>query len=368
MNFENKPAKYPSFIHQKIFAAARRLNAILPLIDTVENPVMRESCTVLYRFVMDMFSDMYENPEAYHLPVGKLEEFIGNRDALEARRAEPAKYKKIEAEVRHATDGYIRLLYDIGLYGEIDGESIAVSMKNMPNIGVGMKKGSIDNLVAALNRVGLTVHSDYSTGLHRFYFDEHTDMLSALCEYSSWLGCINDLRAIRKKPTHDDHYCALIAEQRELAYELHDYAMQRKMKITTNANWGVNYHYKGEHLMTVRTGNDIGCFLSVNISGGRVPIMETYLENEVEDFRNKAIAHISGCDTNQCVHCSTYGSGRYVTVLGKTYQACGGNVSFIWSEPTTEDTAMMQRLITIRCEIIEANQTENESMVLKRQK
>jgi len=371
MDFNNKPAEYPSFIHQKIFTSARRLNALLPLINAVEDSAMRESCTALYEFAIDMFSDMYDNPEVYHLPAGKLEEFIGDRTMLEARRAEPDKYKKIEAEVRHATGGYIRLLMDIGLKGEIDGACIAVSMKNMPNIGIGVKKGSVDTLVAALSRVGLTVQSDYSTGLHRFSFTKHENILPALCEYSSWLDCIGDLRAIRKKPTHDDHYCALIDEQRDLVYELHNYATQRKIKITTNANWGVNYHYKSEHLMTFKTGDDIGCFLSVNVSGGFAPVLEAYLEKELPDFRKKVVAHISGCDTNQCVHCSTYGSGRYVTVLGKTHQACGGSddfVSFIWREPAAEDAAMIRRLIDIRCEIIEAKKSDNEPMVLKRQK
>jgi hypothetical protein len=156
-----------------------------------------------------------------------------------------------------------------------------------------------------------------------------------------------------------------------LAYELHNYAVQRKIKITTNANWGVNYYYKSEHLISIRTGNDIECSLGVSVSGGFAPALEPYFENEPQDFREKAIAHISGCDTNQCVHCSTYGSGRYVTALGKTYQSCGGSddlVGFIWREPVAEDAAILRRLIDIRCEIIEAKQSENEPMILKHQK
>ena len=48
-------------------------------LEAVSEPALRESCIELHSFVLDMLSDMYEHPEAYYLPVMKIEDFLDGK-------------------------------------------------------------------------------------------------------------------------------------------------------------------------------------------------------------------------------------------------------------------------------------------------
>ena len=122
-------------------------------------------------------------------------------------------------------------------------------------------------------------------------------------------------------------------------------------------NWGVDYHYKSKHVMCIRTGDDMGRFLDVGISfsdGNDTMIIEKCLASESQDFQQQALAHLSGCDANRCFHCSTYSSGKYVTVLGKNHQICGsGKIGFGWGDPVEADLEIIKRLVEMRCGVID---------------
>ena len=169
-----------------------------------------------------------------------------------------------------------------------------------------------------------------------------------------------DFRSIapKYKPTFDDYYAALFTEQRTWAYELHNFAMERKMRTSTNANWGVIYNYKSKHVMIVYTGGDFSIGLDIRIIGkGKkddVSILENALIKEPQNFQTQAIERLSGCDANYCLSCSTYSSGNYVTILGKQHQMCGeGIISYDFHKPVSSDMTMIKRLIEIRCQSID---------------
>lgn len=169
-----------------------------------------------------------------------------------------------------------------------------------------------------------------------------------------------DFRNIKNlhKPTYEDFFEPLITEQRDRAYELHDFLMKYKMRSATDANGRVVYQYKGKQVIRIGKGSDYELFLDVRVIGkdkkDEHTVIDKHLEKESKDFQLEALQHMTGCDANQCLNCSTYASGWYVTVLGKRHQMCGeGIIGFAWNKPIESDMTMIKRLIEIRCDIID---------------
>ena len=303
MDFNNEISSFPSAIHESIYSRSRRL---IPLENhpAIPEPA-RESWRALHRFMMDILLNMYDNPEKYNLPVGKLEKFLDGRDIHEAKRESIAKTKSILVETKNAVGKYLNAL-----------------------------KPSI--------------------------YENHPEMRLAMDTISRcWYNIMYDYRDIapKYKPTFDDFYVALFAEQREMAYTLHNFAMERKMRTSTNANWGVLYNHKGKHVMTIGTGGDISIGLVVKVIGkGKkddVSALENALTKEPQTFQAQVLNHLSGCDANRCLHCSGYSSGWYVNILGNQHQMCGeGIISYDFYNPTSEDIITIKHLIDMRCEYI----------------
>jgi len=142
--------------------------------------------------------------------------------------------------------------------------------------------------------------------------------------------------------------------------------MERKMRVSLNANWAVLYHYKCKHVATIKTGDDFGRFLGVSVIGkdksDTHTVIDECLEKEPQDFQEQAQRRMSGCDANQCLNCSSYSSNNFVTVLGKRHQMCGtGIIGYDWREPTQSDIPTIKRLMEIRCQMIDEAQVEKKT-------
>lgn len=337
-------------------------------LDSVTDPYLRRSCEALHSFVTDMLSDMYDNAEAYHLPVMKIEEFCNGKPLKEMKRQFPKEYKNLLSQIGNAVPSYMGLLCKIGERGTLTGNDFVVSEERLKEIKKQSKSSTspitFDKRMEALKRVGLTMEI-IPTGEGCFTFENHFDIfpaLHALVDKHNF--SMLDFRNINSKynPNYEDYFISLITGQRSLAYELHNFAMKYKMRVSLNANWGVNYHYKSKQIMCIGTGNDIERNLSVKVIGKERnddhSIIDKSLEKESQEFKEQVRQHMTGCDANQCLNCSTFSSGNYVTVLGKKHQMCGERIiGYAWREPTLSDMEMIKRLIEIRCIIINEAQT-----------
>ncbi|MCL2704233.1 MAG: hypothetical protein FWE91_11605 [Defluviitaleaceae bacterium] len=378
MDFNIELTNFPSAVHSAIYAKGRGIMPLSRTLDAVTDPILRESCEDLHGFVMNMLSDMYDNPEAYHLPIMKLEEFLNGRDIHDVKKESHSKIKSLDTQVRHAASTYIDLLWRIGHGGKADGDTLLVSEENLQYINKRVSSSSspitLSKRLEALNRIGLIMET-LQTNEYRFTSDNHPGMFLAI-QALPWdnFGML-DFRNINGtyKSTHDDYFYPLVTKYRDLAYEIHNFAMKCKMRISTNANWGVVYHYKSKHVMTIwtgcdfkRTGPDADRTLCVSVIGkgkeDACTVVDKYLGKESQDFQNQTLQRMSGCGAKQCLMCSTYSSGKYVTVLGKKHQMCGEErIFYDWHEPGEADMAMIKRLIEIRCEIIDEEQTAKKA-------
>ena len=77
MDFSIELTEFPSAMHSVIYSKGRGIMPLSRTLDAVSDSALRDSCVALHGFMTDMLSDMYDSPEAYHLPVMKFEEFLG---------------------------------------------------------------------------------------------------------------------------------------------------------------------------------------------------------------------------------------------------------------------------------------------------
>lgn len=363
MDFNVELTEFPSAVHSAIYTKGRGLMPLSRTLDAVVDSVMRESCVALHGFMLDMLSDMYEHPEAYHLPIMEWENFLGGKPMVVVRNEFPKKIKAVEARTRHAAYMYMDVLWRIGDGGQIEGNDFVVSEEELKVISKRANATTspipLDKRLEALSRVGFIMEV-LPENKYRFISKNYPSIFLALNALSHDDFCMLEFRGINSKykPTHDDFFYPLITGQRELAYELHDFAMERKLRPSTNANWGVVYQYKSKQVMTIRTGSDIDCSLYVGVVAKDKKedhmVIDNHLGKEPKGFQEQALGLMSGCDANRCLMCSTYSSGNFVTVLGKRHQVCGeGIIRYEWYIPTTADMNMIKRLIEIRCESID---------------
>lgn len=363
MNLNIELTEFPSVLHSHIYSKWRGIMPLSYAIDSVKDPSLRKSCLTLHGFIEAMLSDMYDNPELYHFPMMKLEEFYGEKLLVEMKRQFPKEFKKILSQTGNAVPSYFNLLCKIGVNGILKGNDFVVSEESLKEIKKQSKSStspvSFEKRMEALKRVGFVMEV-LDSGEVCFTSKKHIEIfpaLQALADKHNF--SMLDFRNIDSKynPTYEDYFISLIDGQRELAYELHNFTKDYKMRVSLNANWGVNYHYKSKHVMCIGTGNDFERLLSVTVIGKERSddhtIIDRSLAKETQDFKEQVFKHLTGCDANQCLNCSTYSSGNYVTVLGKRHQMCGGGIiGYAWRVPALSDIEMVKRLIKIRCEII----------------
>ncbi len=364
MDFNIELTEFPSTLHSHIYSYGRGILPLSRTLDAVEDPALRESCAALHGFVTDMLSDMYDHPEAYHLPVMLLEDFCGGKTLKEVKRQFPVEIKKVFSQISNAVVGYMGLLCAIGYNGKVEGDTIVLPEVFFKDTG---KRNA--NRLEALNRVGF-MRGNTSENNYCFISEKHSTMFPALHALADKPdGCRRfdfhnftalDFRNIENtyKPTYDDYFYPLSAKQRERAYELHNFALEHNMRPNTDSFWNVSYHYKSKLVMRIGTDYDFGRFSDVRVIGkdraDTHTVIDKHLEKESQDFKKQALQHMTGCDTCQTSHCSTHSSGNYITVLGKQHQMCGGNIiGYDWREPADTDMAMIKRLIEIRCEHID---------------
>jgi hypothetical protein len=218
----------------------------------------------------------------------------------------------------------------------------------------------LEKRLKALSRVGLITQA-LPFGEYLFSAKNHPDMFTAV-RALPWdnFGML-DFRYTSgtHKLTYEDYFISLFDQSRERAYQLHNFAVERKLRTSLNANGGVVYQYKSKQVMTIETYCEINRTLSVGVvakdKNDSPAVIDHYLEKEPQEIREQALRHISGCDTGQCMKCSTFASGVFVTILGTRHQICGtGMVRYFWHEPTAEDMAVIKRLIDLRCESVTA--------------
>ena len=115
---------------------------------------------------------------------------------------------------------------------------------------------------------------------------------------------------------------------------------------------------KSRLVFRIGTGDDYGRYFSVSViikdKKDDCASIDSYIKNEPHELKEQILSRLSGCDSGKCLMCSVYRSGKYIELSGKRHHMCGEElIECDWAEPTETDMTMINRLIKIRCEMID---------------
>ena len=354
---------FPSTVHRGVYAFARGITPLEYSLAVVTDCNMRESCTDYHNFIVDTLSDMYDNTEAYYLPVGQLEKFLCGKKLNGMKQKFPSKTKAMLSQERNTTHGYILLFYMLGKTGIMNGNSLIISDEDMEliskNVNTPTSPISLEKRLKALARMGF-LRTDSG-----FVSTRYPNMFPAMCAFAKraakpsgfdfFLFSICEFRNIYKKhrPSWEDYFRPLATDQREMAYRLHDFAVKNKMKPVISTYWKVDYKYKGTQVMCIGSEGDRERLLDVRIVGAynweNHALINDRLAKESPELQKLVLRHIWRCDA-----CATSHLGMHIKVLGKRQRVCGGGqIGFRWRNPAADDFEALRKLIQLRCDFID---------------
>jgi len=121
MDFSIDLTEFPSAVHSGIYCLARGFVLLKRSLTGIEDADMRASCVDLHKFLIAIYADMYDNAEAWHLPVHALEDFRGEKyDAATGHNTK--KYAKAVSLTNNAASRYLLTLHRMAVYGELRGD------------------------------------------------------------------------------------------------------------------------------------------------------------------------------------------------------------------------------------------------------
>jgi len=335
MDFNIDLSEFPSEAHKKTYIKARRKRAIVPFSRTLDDidPELRNSCLAMHGFIMEMYSDMYQNMSCYQGDCSSFLKSIGRKGTLK-------------------DDGFV-----------VPAEKLqGNSKKDMAALAKNLEA------LSCLKRVGFTFEL-LPTNEYLFTCKAYPEMFPALklLDNSTHSFSLLHIHNIENgyKPSCEDFFHLYSEKERALAYEIHNFAAEHKVRITFNKNGGIVYHYKSKMLLKYSTSRGLGIGITIKDKSDPYTIVEGKLSNEPQNFQHNAMKHMHGCATcenSKGNGCSSESSGKYINVLGKRHEMCNTEIiSFAWHSPTVEDVTIIKRLIEIRREIIEEAQAAKKA-------
>jgi len=362
MDFNIDLTEFPSAVHSGIYCLVRGFVPLERSLTGIEDADLRASCVDLHGFLTAMYSDMYDNAEAWHLPVQALEKFRGEKIDSTTRK-NTKKYSNILSLTYNAAPRYLLTLLKLAIYGEMRGDTLFISDEHMmlinKQVSTSVSPITLNKRLSALERVGL-VHID--SGFISTLYPKMFPALHALAKRSSGSICCDfvattaDFRYLmpHHKPKPEDFINPLVTVQRERAEELHRFALENGVKASISKFMSVSYNYKNKKVMYIDTWNEgYSRLLIVRLSfahpeEGEATISER-LEQETPEFRKKALHNLW-----RCVMCCNKHLGSFTTVQGKRQRVCDKVLGFFYKDPNDENIETIKRLIEIRCEMIDA--------------
>lgn len=366
MDFSIELQSFPSKIQKTIYCEARELTPLSVSVASVSSAQLRQSCKQYYDYYVSLLSDMYDNPSAYHLPVGEYETFLNGKTIYAMKQKEPQKALKVVSHVANCVNRYTLVLSSLGYFGRLENNSLRIPEEAWKiiekNTCVAASPIPLNKRLCALERLGLTVKDNTVT------CDKYPLMFSSMKEMAAktkgkpsgfhfYAFQKADFRNIEKdcKPTYVDYYNPLSASNKDFAYKLHDYALKSGCRVSISTFLKVDYKYKGSQVMCVESANNsLRIRLTEVYSYNAFSLIEDKVKNESKEFEKYFLQHIWRCKA-----CSTTHLGMFVKILGTKNRVCGGGmIGLEWINPAPSDLEFIEKFIDFRCAII--NELENK--------
>ena len=393
MKFDRNVTVFPTLLHREIYMKALRL--VPPEVSLAElektDPIMAASGREFYNFMLELYSDMYCNPDAYGMTPGAYEDFAAGRhysfirlrvkntgNFYDLSGAQISSYENFIREIAlycNISDGCCYLTYDdfekvkdLKRITAVKGQHLLLPietvMKNLERVGLyfcdnGKRIQVISEIYpnmflsasALKHAVEDTINNPVSKKL-KYFFGEYIDTL----EFRLLQGIYY--------PNFEDQIRSLSDKDREAVIALDALTKEYKLRPNYKASQnGFEYKYKGQYVMGVWTN---GCFAEPNskhsswiryvrcrIAG---PVNSSYLENVEkfgDDFKKYFMRHLNLCSGCTPWHLADTSAVRYI--FGRKVRFCSDNIAAVFAGFTMDDLPYIKRFIELRIDQIKRN-------------
>lgn len=393
MKFARNVTVFSTLLHREIYMKALRL--VPPEVSLAElektDPIMAASGREFYNFMLELYSDMYCNPDAYGMTPGAYEDFAAGRhysfirlrvkntgNFYDLSGAQISSYENFIREIAlycNISDGCCYLTYDdfdkvkdLKRITAVKGQHLLLPietvMKNLERVGLyfcdnGKRIQVISEIYpnmflsasALKHAVEDTINNPVSKKL-KYFFGEYIDTL----EFRLLQGIYY--------PNFEDQIRSLSDKDREAVIALDALTKEYKLRPNYKASQnGFEYKYKGQYVMGVWTN---GCFAEPNskhsswiryvrcrIAG---PVNSSYLENVEkfgDDFKKYFMRHLNLCSGCTPWHLADTSAVRYI--FGRKVRFCSDDIAAVFAGFTMDDLPYIKRFIELRIDQIKRN-------------
>ena len=396
IQFDKNVTEFPTMLHRDIYMKALRL--VPPEISLAEiakeAPEMAESGREFYHFMLELYGDMFCNPEIYGMSPGAYEDMAQYRkwsymrlrvknvgDYFDLSETQIASYVRFIHEMAlfcHMSEGCFYLTYDafekakdlkrvtlvykqklllpiqmvmknlerVGLKLQDDGEKIQVICKKFPNMFLAAS--------ALRKTVEDTIKNPVSKKL-KYYFGEYMDTL----EFRLLNGPYY--------PDFEDHIRHLSDENREPVMALDALAKEYKLRPNYKASqYGFEYMYKGKYVMTVwtlgfyheptRQHNTWRRYVRCRVAGTVNPSYLEQVEIEGDDFKRYFMRHLNRC--NGCTPAHLNSQNAIKKIFGRSVRFCSADIATEIAGLNISDLPYIRKFIEMRIKEIEGEKKQ----------
>lgn len=272
MIFDKNQKEFPSSTHKSIWHAAVFMAPYYKVVPTEltgkEADDLREGGKSLYSFMTDLYSEMYENPEKFYIPVEEYDNFMKGRSRNDLIDKEKQKEGRLRNKFQQSIQFYQKLLFEIGARGNQEAGSydICIDESIMSDIikvhKLSQIRGEQEKRLNALSDMGMQVsRSEFKLTFSNSKYPKMFTALSALCKagnksfaVTNFLRC--DLRGLIKshKPGFQDSISILPDDFMKAAAEMYEFMRGLKCWIfveplkntTLHSEWKVSFKFNGQ--------------------------------------------------------------------------------------------------------------------------
>jgi hypothetical protein len=370
MQFINTETVFPSYVHKIIYTTAIRQTPIeISLADTDRlSPEILISCREYFAFILNMFSEMYENPLKWGMNAGEYEAFLDGKKENAVKRKFPDKVNELRSKTNNSVPAYMELLRLSAECGIANETGLFIPNSKYKDIKKRFDKQTAPKIKNIYNDISYKTRMDALAGAGLIITEKddgavitsekYPGMFLAMSELAKRVINVKtfgehnfyntDFRQLRSdyNPVYEDIVRILSPEKRKISDKIHALAKEIKLRGSCTTYWKINYSYKGMKVMCIDTCEWPNFRVGINGSNYGNNGYLDLIAGQGDEFVRYFMRHM-----NYCKACSTSHIGGFKEVLGRKVRLCG-HPSFGIANPKEEDLYYIEKFIEFRKEMI----------------
>ncbi len=391
MIFDCNRTHFPTMLHRDIYMSALRMIPTEVSLAGIEQkePKLAESAKQYHAFMLDLYGDMYENPDVYGMTSGAYEAYANGQKYHALLRKNFIKTKTAADQSGAEIGCYMGILNQLGIRCAIEDGRCFVSAEDFATLrqykflSKREQANAIDPdiVFAGFTRNTLTFEQmpdnrvEVKCKKYPKMFEAHSRLAKAVDETVKhpvsaklkYYFCQNsatlDFRQIydNYKPTYEDYIRFLPDDSLAVVQAVNGMAKEYKLKLRLWVPYMLIYEYKKESIITVWVHDQWPLEPDVRRKDWqRCPIIRIggsysaeYLQSVADEgdaFLKQFFKHLNYCTACTPAHCTP--DVPRADMFGRYVRICGEPAA-IFKDPKTSDISALRRFIELKIQDVE---------------